>query len=282
MSWIFLEGLDRTGKSSVADMYKQRGFEIVHMEAPNKKFKQKGYAGPSYADEIVDMYMQYAGKDVVFDRSVYGELVWPTVYGRESLINDEEIEMLQEIEDQNDSVRILMFDQNIDAHWKRCVDNNEPLNKSQFNTAHVIWDRVASKYNFDRKQLPDFVKSTPSDLPKKEDVVEVTQEELSDGVDVTLNNDETKVIKAAKVNKTAEQVKLETANAINTVLSKRILRNKGDIFDSLENDIRNFLHTKLSEIFNGTDNSKKFTKEEVQILKLYCNKMLEKASAQRR
>ena len=28
MSWIILEGLDRTGKSTVAELYKEKGFEV--------------------------------------------------------------------------------------------------------------------------------------------------------------------------------------------------------------------------------------------------------------
>ena len=50
--WIILEGLDRTGKSSVADYYRQQGYEVVHMSAPDKKYSQSGYTGPSYTCNI--------------------------------------------------------------------------------------------------------------------------------------------------------------------------------------------------------------------------------------
>ena len=94
MAWIILEGLDRTGKSTVAELYKRQGYEVVHMSAPNKKFTQPGYTGPSYLDEMIDIYMKYSHKDVCFDRSPYGETVWPFVYGRKAQLSEEEIESL--------------------------------------------------------------------------------------------------------------------------------------------------------------------------------------------
>jgi len=94
LAWIILEGLDRTGKSTVAELYKKQGYEVVHMSAPNKKYKEDGYAGPLYIDEVLDMYMQYDGQDVIFDRSPYGEAVWPHVYGRPPMLDEDDFEVL--------------------------------------------------------------------------------------------------------------------------------------------------------------------------------------------
>jgi len=91
MAWIFIEGLDRTGKTTVSELYKKQGYEVVHFSAPSKKYKVAGYAGPSYIDDIMEMYLSLDGKDVVFDRSSYGELVWPKVYGREPELNLEDL-----------------------------------------------------------------------------------------------------------------------------------------------------------------------------------------------
>ena len=72
MAWIQVEGVDRSGKSSVAEMYKTQGYEVVHMDAPDKKYFIPGYSGPSYLEEMVDMYTKYSGKDVVFDIRIVG------------------------------------------------------------------------------------------------------------------------------------------------------------------------------------------------------------------
>jgi len=109
VAWIILEGLDRSGKSTLAEIYKNQGFQIVHMEAPNKRYFKPGYAGASYLEEILEMYSKYAGKDVVFDRSPYGELVWPEIFGRQALLDDEDFEYLRQIEFNNE---ITVFSRN--------------------------------------------------------------------------------------------------------------------------------------------------------------------------
>lgn len=276
MAWIILEGLDRTGKSSVGELYKRQGYEIIHMSAPNKKYSQPGYTGPSYLDELLDIYMRSSGKDVVFDRSGYGEFIWPFVYNRKSQLTDEDIEVLQDIENQNDVQKILMYDANTEAHWKRCVDNNEPLTRPQFNQANVLFDKMARKYGFDRKQLGDFAalqKSVVSPVssnvqPNAGNVVEAPVEQVGEAPDVSGRQ-------VSSSEKSRELLKLEKANAINDVLSKRIIKSKGAIYDDLEKDIRDFLHAKLSTIF-GENEAKGFTPDEVQILKIYCKQLKQK------
>ena len=272
MAWIILEGLDRTGKSSVAELYKRQGYEIVHMSAPDKKYLKPGYVGPSYLDELLDIYMRYTNKDVVFDRSGYGEFVWPFVYNRQSQLTDEDIEILQDIEEKNDAQKILMFDPNTEAHWKRCVDNNEPLNKPQFNQANALFDKMARKYNFERKQLSDFSLLQKNAIPALPQGTETTTER-SAGVTDQKHEESSK-----GSSRFTSLTKLEQANAINDVLSKRIIKQKGDIYDDLEEDVRNFLSNKLSTIF-GENESKDFSKEEVQILKLYCKQLMQKLGA---
>lgn len=274
MAWLILEGLDRTGKSSIAEEYKKRGYEIIHMGAPNNKYSKPGYSGPSYSDEILDMYMKYTGKNVVFDRSIYGEQVWPFIYKRKPQIDDEAFEYLREIEEQNETKYILMYDADIEANWKRCVDVGEPLNKDQFKHAIKLFDRVAHKYNFEKKQLPSF-NMTQETRPS---VAQITEDK--DDLDpVNLNDDQPDTINDKILIKSAEQIKLEKANAINSILSnRRILRQKGDIFDDIEKDIRKFLHGKLSVIFQGdTTLNDNFTLEEIQTLKMLASQMLLKA-----
>lgn len=284
--WLVIEGLDKAGKSTVAELYKEQGYEFVHMSAPDKKYREKGYAGPSYLDDMLEMYMQYDGKDVVFDRSIYGEFVWPHVYGREPMLTEDDIEILQEFEERNQVSRILMVDPDIAAHWKRCVDNNEPLTQPQFRLASNLYTKLAHKYNFVPKQLSDFnvkknstaeaslAKSTSDDsTAPSNDKSSTTNEQ---GKDLVSTNN-------ASTNKSMEISgldKLEKANAISAVLSKRLIKQRGSAFDELEGEVADFLKGRLEELLGGKKpTAQMFAEEEVQILKMFCQRLKEKESS---
>jgi hypothetical protein len=269
MTWILLEGLDRSGKSTVAEIYKKQGYEVVHMSAPDKKFSQPGYSGPSYLEEIVNIYSIYAGKDVLFDRTIYGEEVWPEIYNRMPLLNDEDFEYLQRLEYNNDAVRYLMHDEDQDAHWQRCVDNKEPLNRVQFVTAGRLYDNLAEKHSFELKQLGDFEelgRVEPPNAPDKDvstigDIRQDTKVEPARAISVS--------------SKASLESKLERANAIRSLLGGVLVKKKGEIYKGLEEDIKEFLEQELQEIF--TEPKKQdFTQEEVQILKLTAQRMRDK------
>lgn len=274
MSWIIAEGLDRVGKSTVAEIYKKQGYKIIHMSAPDKKHFNPDYCGPSYLDEILETYMKLDGQDIFWDRSVYGELVWPFVYGRDQKLDDDAIEVLREFEDRNQTKYILMYDQNVEAHWKRCVENKEPLTKNKFNQAIALFERIAQKYAFERKQLPDFVNDKKVEHEPKVEQSSVEVQLTSEKPTVAIQ--ELKLKNA----KSSEQIKLEKANAINSILSNRIIKRKGDIFDSIERDIRDFLNLKLGAIFGTSDIAGKFTNEELQVLKIFCQRSLNKAKTE--
>jgi hypothetical protein len=276
MAWIILEGLDRTGKSTVAELYKKQGFKIIHMSAPDKKYTQEGYTGPSYLDSVVEMYMKYNGKDVIFDRSPYGEAVWPFVYGRKALLNEEDIEILMEMEDGNDTKRILMFDQDLSAHWKRCLEFKENLNKGQFSTARMLFDKMAAKYGFERRTLQYFAveQVKPEEPVKVDDVMPVS---TSTGSDTPVSGDMVAAEVVQGTGKTPEQLKLDTANAINSILDKRIIKGKGEIYDALEVEVRTFLNTKLGAIFGKIPSKDSFSSEEVGMLKAFLNEWKNRA-----
>lgn len=269
MSWIILEGLDRTGKSTVADLYKEKGFQVVHMSAPDKKYREPGYTGPGYIDELVEIYMKYSGQDVVFDRSPYGEFVWPEVYGRDPQLTEDDLDMLIEIEEQNHARRILMYDKNVDIHWRRCLENNEPLDRKQFSKARALFERISTNYNFEKKELTDFI--SPGMLQKRE----MSIREQMQGKQAEAPK-KTEAVKANNVSDKPNPIsKLEKANAINSVLSARIIKKKGDTFDQLEQEVREFLTDRLNVLLGGE--AKGFTDSEVEILKLYCKRIQEKA-----
>lgn len=265
MSFVILEGLDRTGKSTVAQYYKNKGYEVVHVSAPDKKYSTLGYVGPSYLDDCMDIYMKYNGRNVCFDRSfAYGELVWPSIYGRLAMIDEEGREVLQEIEERNNAEYILMHDPNVEAHWRRCVDNKEPLTRDQFNKANLAY-KILLNFGFKYKTLREFTdvnKIAATEIPKetllKAEAVSTSTESLS--------------------SVTPEQARLEKANAINRILSvPRIIKPKGDFYDIIENDIRSFLNMKIKQVLDGNDINKRLTDEELSAVKMLAQQLVAKA-----
>jgi hypothetical protein len=281
MTWIILEGLDRSGKSSVAEMYRKEGFEVIHMNAPNKAYFKQGYSGPSYLEEMIDVYASYAGKDVLFDRSAYGELVWPEIYNRQALLTPEDFEYLQQLEYNNDAVKILMYDENKDAHWQRCVDNKEPLTRQQFIHATRLYEEMAKTYNFEKKQLKDFTRNTESNREHKSNNVGQSTEKSNDrnvsmsGILRSSDGDGNEDSELRGVAQSVLDKKLERANAIRDLLSAPIVRKKGSAFHQLEKDIKLFLEQQLENIFNEPKQDD-FTDEEVKILKIYAQRIKEK------
>ncbi len=280
MAWILLDGLDRTGKTSLADHFKDEGYEIVHMSAPDKKYRDEGYAGPSYLDEMIDLYMAYDGEDVVFDRTIYGESIWPSVYNRKAQLSNDDIEVLQEFENRNSPMKILMTDKNVAAHWKRCEDNKEPLSKSQFTMARNLFGKLVENYGFIRKELGEF----PEVISKAENKLTQEREKLEkqgkENLDEPSVDDESSRLRDGLPSLHEGQValssveRLHKANAINSILSSRIVKKKGDNFDKLEEDIRGFLENELGRIL-GEPNSGFSTLQE-QILKQYADKIIRK------
>ena len=280
MSWIILEGIDRSGKSSVANLYKAKGFELIHMDAPDKKYIEKGYAGPSYVDDMMEMYLSYDNKDVIFDRSIYGECIWPHVYGRDPMLSEDDFEMLREFEDRNHTERILMVDPDKDGHWKRCVDNKEPLNLNQFKIADKLYTRLAHEHLFIPRQLSDFKKldkdkvesATSESDPVNEEKKPIDARKAKNDVDANNSIADAQVQKEAE----ASKLKLEKANAINQILSKRVVKQKGKIYDLLEKDIRTHLETLLSAIFGTNNQDEEFSQDEIVILKMFARRIKEK------
>ncbi len=278
MAWIILEGLDRSGKSSVAEYYKSKGYHYIHMDAPDKKYSEEGYAGPGYVDEMLELYTTCDGRDVIFDRSIYGEKVWPAVFGRDPQLSYEDFEVLEDFETQNNTEYILMWDTDFDAHWERCVKDNEPLRRHQFNHAVAMYERLEN-YSFIKKSLPEFKEvqeflngsgSGDSDRQTSSPAEGAIAQETP-----TISRKHSETSDKVLPGMAAQQMKLEEANAINSLLKGRIIKKRGSIFDALEKDMREFLTRKLEDIFGHT-NEKSFTEQEIQVLKLYAARILEK------
>lgn len=279
MSWVIAEGLDRTGKSTVAALYEKQGYKVIHMSAPNKKYREPGYSGPSYLDDLLDIYMEMDGKDVFFDRSPYGEFIWPYIYNRDPMLSEDDMEVLQDFEERNDTQKILMIDPNTSEHWARCVANKEPLNINQFKIASTLFNKLAHKYNFAPKQLKDFKNVEAKDTKSISPLIK-QEESLKKGqtpIPVTVASSPMSAT-VQILQQESELDKLEKANAIRDVLSKRILKQKGGTFDKLEDDLKTFLKSKLSEIFSDQSVRVSLNEDEITILKMYCQQLKEKVS----
>lgn len=269
MALIILEGLDRTGKSSVAQYFQDKGFEIVHMSAP-----PKGTLADAYMGEMVDLLTSFAGRDVILDRSHYGELIWPNIYGRKPLLEPEDIDALREIEDTLGCERILMHDPNVEAHWKRCVDNKEPLTKAQFVKARSLYNSMADNYGFTKKTLGDFPEAAALSNQVSQDG---SKAEPAEANSESQRSSEAGETSQAAASRTPQQTKLDKANAINDVLSKRIIKGKGLVYDDLERMVRGFLNTELGKLFGQVQPQKgDFSPEEVQLLKFFCERLKSK------
>jgi thymidylate kinase len=273
MSFVIIEGLDRTAKSTLANMYVQKGYKLIHFSAPDKKYSESGYSGPSYLEDLIEMMVSLSGQDVVFDRSHYGELIWPYVYGRRPLLNHSDLEILREIESQNQTDYVLMHDPNVEAHWKRCLQYKEPLTRTQFDSARTMFEDMAMQY--------DFNKLTLEHLKDDEDKKEISTQKrgTSSEMEETVNKDID--VLSARKNKNSdlsrEQLKLAEANAINEILTGRIVKKKGDYFDSIENKIRSFLNSELSLLLGtNKDDDFNFSQEEIAMLKAVAKRMREK------
>jgi hypothetical protein len=262
MTWIICEGLDRSGKSTVAEIYKQQGYEVIHLSAPDKKYSQPGYSGPSYLDEMIELYVSKTGKDVFWDRSAYGELIWSHVYNRPPQLSEEDFEVLKEIEQQNDTQYVLMHDPNTEEHWNRCVQNKEPLTKVQFIQAGRLYNAtLVYKYSFVKHTLLDYVKPPEAQAVEAPSIEEKVAEKTEDIKTVELK-------KAVETDLTPEQKRLLQANTINDILSTRIIKKKGNFYDVIENKIRTFLNSELSNLIGmTTPNPSVFSEDEILFLK---------------
>lgn len=272
MALVLLEGLDRTGKSTVAAYFETLGFEKVHLSAP-----AKGTTPDQYLQDMIDLISSASNKDIVLDRTHYGELVWPQIYSRKPLLDEEAIEALREVEESVGVQRLWMTDDDLKGHWQRCVDNKEPLDKAQFTRARGLFSSIAQQYGFEKVTLQTFIKQ----FPDAQAVIDAQAGEAlaAKTVTVAVSGDTTTIVDlsgpavsstAAKYpSKSPQQHTLEVANAINEILSKKILKTKSPVYDDIENEMRHFLNTKLGKLLGGTSSSElSLTSDEIKFYKL--------------
>ena len=270
MSLILLEGIDKVGKTTVASYFETLGYERVHLSAPTK-----GTTSDQYLQEMVELVSSAATKDITLDRSHYGELIWPQIYGRKPLLDEEAIDAIREIEESVGVQRIWMTDSNVEAHWKRCFDNKEPLDKVQFTRARALYSSMAHKYNFEPITLQSFIKK----FPEAQEIVDQQDTAILETKTLQVpDKDSSEIVESISnvFKKTPEQHKLEVANVINDILSKRILKGKSGIYDDLENELRLFLNAKLGKLLGGGTSEVILSLDEVKFYKAMFKKAMNK------
>lgn len=153
MSLILLEGLDKSGKSTIAEYFKNNGYEYIHLSAPTK-----GISSEEYMAEMALLIAGTVNKNVIFDRSFFGELLWPKVYNREPLLDNYRVTALCALcESIHDVKYIYMYDSDIEAHKARLMKFKEPSYDYEY--VRNIHERVMRDYDFefltfqDAKQL---------------------------------------------------------------------------------------------------------------------------------
>lgn len=108
---IILEGCDKTGKTTLADiLVKKFGFKKV-------------VSGPPTGDPYVDYVkkLKSARQNTVFDRLCYGELVYGPIYRGKSLINQEKLRNLELLAMAKNTIVIFCHDnvKNLSRRFKR-------------------------------------------------------------------------------------------------------------------------------------------------------------------
>lgn len=97
MALVVIEGIDRTGKSTLADELvarlrkaTNRGARIVHSEAPSPQSRR------SLLNEYLTPLLEYRpGKQhLIFDRAHVGEAVWPKLFARKPKLSRAEYALL--------------------------------------------------------------------------------------------------------------------------------------------------------------------------------------------
>ena len=145
MSLVLLEGLDKCGKTTVAEYFKKQGYKYVHMTTP-----PKGISKVEYFADMMSVILATAGKNVIIDRSWYGECVWPLIFNRESLLSGWDIFLLDQLcktLHSGNIRKIYMYDDNKEAHIARLLQFKEP--SYDYDTAYKVHKEVMAEHEFE-------------------------------------------------------------------------------------------------------------------------------------
>ncbi len=142
---ILLEGMDKVGKSTVAKHFCEKdSFEYLHLSAP-----AKGISREEYIKEMMLLVAGTYGKNVVLDRTWYGELVWPFAYGRKALLDLDFCNTLTYFAKRmhkDNILKIYMHDPNKESHQTRMREYKEPV--YNYDQVHELYNIAMTDSDF--------------------------------------------------------------------------------------------------------------------------------------
>ena len=148
MTLIMIEGIDRCGKTTAAELLKESGFEVIHFSAPSKHLSNADY----FASIIREALATY-NRNIVWDRTHWGEAVWPIVFHRNPKLTMSQLrlidEILENLHSKDEVHRFYFHDPDIDALKARLRLFKEDLNESLLEfTMMVYQDFVVKQANW--------------------------------------------------------------------------------------------------------------------------------------
>jgi len=127
---IIVEGLDRTGKTTLSQAIKREtGTAYIHFAKPT------AHPLDEYVEPVIDC------PHAVFDRYHWGEMVWPQIFGRETEC-DWRMFLYIELALQSRGAVVVHAQRDLDAVEAACVRDGEPLVADKIKPANHLF-RIA-------------------------------------------------------------------------------------------------------------------------------------------
>lgn len=180
--FIIIEGLDRSGKSTLSEeISKIFGFKVVHCSKPKTNDPYKEY---------VDLFKEYDGQNVVFDRFYLGEYVYSNLYRGGCPITDFQFWVLDMMAQKNTSL-LIYSKTDLEVIYNRCVLTNESVDDFNYKTdlekAHGLFNEVIFNKTFLTPIIYDSNKDTPDQFLNSRQSRQI-REILADNKQHKINN----------------------------------------------------------------------------------------------
>lgn len=118
---IIIEGVDRTGKSTLADMLKTvTGGKLIHNGKPEMDPREEYLS-------LVEDYTPGNGEHLIFDRFHIGERVWPKIFDRESDFDRHDFIDVDTVLHQLGALIVYAERDDHDVWAKELEEHNEPI-----------------------------------------------------------------------------------------------------------------------------------------------------------